>query len=52
VLLLAIALGAAALVYISSTGGSANSVRLRQVVYPQVDQTASELQQLIRQNTK
>ncbi len=53
VLLIALALGAGAIAYITdSSGGSANSVRLRQVVYQQVDQTASQLQQLIRQNTQ
>ncbi len=53
VLLIALALGAGAIAYITGTsGGSANSVRLRQVVYPQVEQTALQLQQLIRQNTQ
>ena len=51
VLLLALALGAAAFVYVSGTSSS-DSVRLRQVVYDQVDQTAAQMQQLIRQNTK
>jgi len=51
VLLVALALGAAAFVYVSGTSSS-NSVRLRQVVYDQVDQTAAQMQQLIRQNTK
>ena len=51
VLLIALALGAAALVYV--TGSSSNGdVRLRRVVYQQVDQTATQMQQLIRQNTK
>lgn len=33
-------------------GGQSDTVRLRQVVYDQVDQTVSELQQLVRQNTR
>ena len=49
VLLLALAVGAAAFVYIT---GSSSSESLRQVVYQQVDQTAAQMQQLIRQNTK
>ena len=51
VLLLALAVGAAAFIYITGSSSS-DSVRLRQVVYQQVDQTATQLQQLIRQNTK
>ena len=51
VLLLALAVGAAAFVYITGSSSS-DSVRLRQVVYQQVDQTAAQMQQLIRQNTK
>ena len=51
VLLLALAVGAAAFVYITGSSSS-ESVRLRQVVYQQVDQTAAQMQQLIRQNTK
>ena len=51
VLVLALALGAAALVYVTGSSSN-NSVRLRRVVYQQVDQTATQMQQLIRQNTK
>ena len=49
VVLLALAAGAAVIVLATS---SSQSVRLRQVVYPKVDRTVSELQQLIRQNTR
>ncbi|HEY5142541.1 MAG TPA: protein kinase [Solirubrobacteraceae bacterium] len=49
VLLLALAAGAAVVV-IATT--SSNTVRLRQVVYPKVERTVTELQQLIRQNTR
>ena len=51
VLLLALAVGVAAFIYITGSSSS-GSVRLRQVVYQQVDQTAAQMQQLIRQNTK
>ena len=50
VLLVAAAIGVGAILYI--TQRPADSVRLRDVTYDQVQQTASELQQLIRQNTR
>ncbi len=49
VLALALALGAGVVVWATRTS---DTVRLRQVVYDNVDRTASELQQLIRQNTR
>ncbi len=50
VLLTALLVGGAILVGVLS--GQSDTVRLRQVVYDQADQTVSELQQLIRQNTR
>lgn len=50
VLLVAAAIGIGAIVFI--TQRPADSVRLRDVTYEQVQKTASELQQLIRQNTR
>lgn len=50
VLLVAAAIGVGAILYI--TQRPADSVRLRDVTYEQVQQTSSELQQLIRQNTR
>ena len=50
VLLVAAAIGIGAVVFI--TQRPSDSVRLRDVTYDQVQQTASELQQLIRQNTR
>lgn len=47
--LLALAGGVALFLAVSE---SSDTVRLRQVVYEEVDRTASELQQLIRQNTR
>ena len=50
VLLTALLVGGAIVVGVLS--GQSDTVRLRQVVYDQADQTVSELQQLIRQNTR
>lgn len=50
VLLVAAAIGIGAIVFI--TQRPADTVRLRNVTYDQVQQTASELQKLIRQNTR
>ena len=50
VLLVALLVGGAVIVGVLS--GQSDTVRLRQVVYDQADQTVSELQQLIRQNTR
>ena len=50
VLVTALLIGGAIIVGIVS--GQSDTVRLRQVVYDQADQTVSELQQLIRQNTR
>jgi eukaryotic-like serine/threonine-protein kinase len=50
VLLVAAAIGIGAIVFI--TQRPTDTVRLRDVTYDQVQQTASELQQLIRQNTR
>lgn len=50
VLVTALLAGGAILVGVLS--GQSDTVRLRQVVYDQADQTVSELQQLIRQNTR
>ena len=50
VLLVAAAIGVGAILFI--TQQPADTVRLRDVTYDQVQETASELQQLIRQNTR
>ena len=50
VLLTALLVGGAIIVGVLN--GQSDTVRLRQVVYDQVDQTVSELQQLVRQNTR
>ncbi len=50
VLLTVLLVGGAIVVGVLS--GQSDTVRLRQVVYDQADQTVSELQQLIRQNTR
>ncbi|HMS62149.1 MAG TPA: protein kinase [Solirubrobacteraceae bacterium] len=50
VLLTALLVGGAILVGVLA--GQSDTVRLRQVVYDQAEQTVSELQQLIRQNTR
>ena len=49
-MLVALLVGGAVIVGVLS--GQSDTVRLRQVVYDQADQTVSELQQLIRQNTR
>jgi hypothetical protein len=50
VLLVAAAIGVGAILFI--TQQPADTVRLRDVTYDQVQETATELQQLIRQNTR
>ena len=51
-LVLHTALLAGGAILLGVLAGQSDTVRLRQVVYDQAEQTVSELQQLIRQNTR
>ncbi|MFM8762825.1 MAG: hypothetical protein ACKOFC_06140 [Solirubrobacterales bacterium] len=50
VLLVAAAIGVGAILFV--TQRPSDTVRLRDVTYDQVQETATQLQQLIRQNTR
>ena len=45
-------LAAGAIAAVVATSNSSNAVRLRQVVYDQVNQTVDQMQQLIDDNTR
>ena len=45
-------LAAGAIAAVVATSNSSNAVRLREVVYDQVDQAVEQMQQLIEDNTR